>query len=86
PHGKVANLKKLYGVFGRAYQAIEFESVDEQPVDLIFLLLAPDVAGADHLTALSKISRVMSDHQMCEKLRSSNSRDDIYALLTEHTQ
>ena len=49
PHGKVANLNKLYGVFGKTDEAIEFDSIDEQPVDLIFLLLAPDIAGADHL-------------------------------------
>ena len=64
---------------------LEFDSIDEQPVDLIFLLLAPDIAGADHLKALSQISRVMSDSQMCGKLRKLNSRDDIYTLLTEAT-
>ena len=85
PHGKVANLNKLYGVFGKTDEAIEFDSIDEQPVDLIFLLLAPDIAGADHLKALSQISRVMSDSQMCGKLRKLNSRDDIYTLLTETT-
>ena len=78
PHGKIANLTKLYGFFGRAEQAIEFEAIDEQPVDLIFLLLAPDIDGADHLQALSQISCIMSDPQTCEKLRKSSSREDIY--------
>ena len=85
PHGKVANLNKLYGVFGKTDEAIEFDSIDEQPVDLIFLLLAPDIAGADHLKALYQISLLMSDSQTCGKLRKSNSRDDIYTLLTEAT-
>jgi PTS system nitrogen regulatory IIA component len=85
PHGKVANLNKLYGVFGKTDEAIEFDSIDEQPVDLIFLLLAPDIEGADHLKALSQISRVMNDRQMCGKLRKLNSRDDIYTLLIEAT-
>lgn len=83
PHGKIASLTKLYGVFGRAEQAIEFESIDEQPVDLIFLLLVPDIEGADHLQALSQISCIMNNPQVCEKLRKSSSREDIYSLLID---
>ena len=83
PHGKLAGLKHLYGVFARLEAPIDFESVDEQPVDLIFLLLAPESAGADHLKALARVSRLLRDREMCEKLRGSDTGDAIYALLTD---
>ncbi len=83
PHGKLPGLKRLYGVFARLDTAIDFESVDEQPVDLIFLLLAPETAGADHLKALARVSRLLRDREMCEKLRGSDTADALYALLTE---
>ncbi|MDX1485884.1 MAG: PTS IIA-like nitrogen regulatory protein PtsN [Alphaproteobacteria bacterium] len=83
PHGKLGDLEGLYGVFARLGQAIDFDSVDEQPVDLIFLLLAPETAGADHLKALARVSRKMRDKNTCEKLRGSDSADALYALLTE---
>ncbi len=83
PHGKLASLKHLYGVFARLETPIDFESVDEQPVDLIFLLLAPESAGADHLKALARVSRLLRDREMCEKLRGSDTGDAIYALLTD---
>jgi PTS system nitrogen regulatory IIA component len=83
PHGKLPGLKRLYGVFARVDTAIDFESVDEQPVDLIFLLLAPETAGADHLKALARVSRLLRDREMCEKLRGSDTADALYALLTE---
>jgi PTS system nitrogen regulatory IIA component len=83
PHGKLAGLKRLYGVFARLETPIDFESVDEQPVDLIFLLLAPESAGADHLKALARVSRLLRDREMCEKLRGSDTGDAIYALLTD---
>lgn len=83
PHGKLSGLKRLYGVFARLDTPIDFESVDEQPVDLIFLLLAPETAGADHLKALARVSRLLRDREMCEKLRGSDTSDALYALLTE---
>lgn len=83
PHGKLAGLKRLYGVFARLDTPIDFESVDEQPVDLIFLLLAPETAGADHLKALARVSRLLRDREICEKLRGSDTSDALYALLTE---
>lgn len=83
PHGKLAGLKNLYGVFARLETPIDFESVDEQPVDLIFLLLARESAGADHLKALARVSRLLRDREMCEKLRGSDTGDAIYALLTD---
>ena len=86
PHGKLANLQQLYGLFARADRGIDFDSVDDQPVDLIFLLLAPESAGADHLKALARVSRLLRDATICEKLRGCESRDAIYALLTQGPQ
>ncbi len=85
PHGKLAPLTRLYGLFARLEMPIDFEAIDEQPVDLIFLLLAPEEAGADHLKALARISRLLRDRAMCEKLRGSDSAEAIYALLTDST-
>ncbi len=85
PHGKHPDLKRLYGIFARLEQPIDFDSIDEQPVDLIFLLLAPETAGADHLKALARVSRKLRDNDTCEKLRGSESADALYALLTEAT-
>lgn len=83
PHGKLAGLDRLYGVFARIETPVDFDSIDGQPVDLVFLLLAPESAGADHLKALAKISRLLRDRGMCEKLRGSGNPDALYALLTE---
>ena len=83
PHGKLSDLKKLYGFFARLENPINFDSIDDRPVDLIFLLLAPEEAGADHLKALAKVSRILRDEKMCEKLRSGASSEAIFAMLTE---
>ena len=85
PHGKLAGLDRLYGVFARLEQPVNFEAIDEQPVDLIFLLLAPEGAGADHLKALARISRLLRDRGVCKKLRGSDDAEAIYALLTDST-
>jgi nitrogen PTS system EIIA component len=83
PHGKLPNLDRLYGVFARLERPIDFEAIDEQPVDLIFLLLAPESAGADHLKALARVSRLLRDKAGCEKLRGTDASDALYALITE---
>jgi PTS system nitrogen regulatory IIA component len=83
PHGKLASLTRIYGLFARLDKPIDFDSIDEQPVDLIFLLLAPESAGADHLKALARISRLLRDKAVCEKLRGTDSAEGLYALLTE---
>jgi len=85
PHGKLPGLDRLYGLFARLETPIEFDAIDEQPVDLICLLLAPETAGADHLKALARISRLLRDGTICKKLRGSETPDAIYALLTEST-
>jgi len=83
PHGKMAGLTQLHTVFARLSQPIEFDSVDDQPVDLIFLLLAPESAGADHLKALARISRLLRDPAIVAKLRGSDSAAALYSILTE---
>jgi PTS system nitrogen regulatory IIA component len=85
PHGKLAALDQLVGVFATLDQPVDFDSVDDQPVDLLFLLLAPESAGADHLKALARISRLMRDSGLCERLRAVSSPDELYKLLTART-
>jgi PTS system nitrogen regulatory IIA component len=83
PHGKLSELTDLQAMFARLETPIDFEAIDEQPVDLICVLLAPESAGADHLKALARISRLLRDRNVCEKLRGSDSADALYAILTE---
>jgi PTS system nitrogen regulatory IIA component len=82
PHGRIAEIDTISGLFARLKEPIDFDAVDGRPVDLLFLLLAPSQAGADHLKALSKISRLLRDRDTCEKLRGAKSADAVYALLT----
>lgn len=84
PHGKLPQLGRLHGLFARLDRPIDFDSIDEQPVDLLFLLVAPETAGADHLKALARISRLLRDRSICEKLRGTDSAEGLYALLTQH--
>ncbi len=83
PHGKLGKLEKLYGLFAKLDRPIDFEAIDDQPVDLVFLLLAPEAAGADHLKALARVSRLLRDRAVCEKLRGAETPDALYAVLTE---
>ncbi|MGB5093216.1 MAG: PTS IIA-like nitrogen regulatory protein PtsN [Parvibaculum sp.] len=83
PHGKLAELTRLHGLFARLDTPIEFDSVDDQPVDLIFLLLAPETAGADHLKALARISRLLRNPAVVEKLRASEEPAALFSILTE---
>ncbi len=85
PHGKLADLDRLYGLFARIETPIDFDAIDEQPVDLICVLLAPETAGADHLKALARVSRLLRDQVVCDKLRGTDSAEAIRALLTEST-
>lgn len=81
PHGKHDGLKGLVGVFARAEKPLDFDAVDGAPVDLMFLLLAPRSAGADHLKALARISRALRDQTICTKLRGCGDADAIFAVL-----
>lgn len=85
PHGKLPGVDRPYGIFARLERPIDFDSIDEQPVDLIFLLLAPESAGADHLKALARVSRLLRNRSTCQKLRETKSAETLYALLTEET-
>ena len=81
PHGKLPKLNRLFGLFARLDRPIDFESLDNQPVDLIFLLLAPEGAGADHLKALARVARLLRDPDVMEKLRNSRDAEAIYSVL-----
>ena len=83
PHGKLPSLDRVYGLFARLERPIDFDAIDEQPVDLLFLLLAPERAGAEHLKALSRVSRLLRDPSKCQKLRGCTTADAIFALLTQ---
>ena len=86
PHGKLDELARFYGLFARLERAISFEAVDDQPVDLVFVLLAPENAGAEHLRALARVSRLLRDYKVCEKLRGTDNADALFALLTERPE
>ena len=81
PHGKLPKLEKLFGLFARLERPIDFEAMDGQPVDLVFLLLAPEGAGADHLKALARIARLLRDQDVAKKLRASRDAQAIYSVL-----
>jgi len=85
PHGRMTDIKQIVGVFARLENPIDYDAVDKQPVDLVFMLLAPDVAGADHLKALARVSRLLRNLQTREKLRAATKSEALYAILTEPT-
>ena len=83
PHGKLAKLERIYGVFARLERPIDFEALDGQPVDLVFVLLAPEAAGADHLKALSRIARLLRDQQLANQLRDARDAATIHAVFVK---
>jgi nitrogen PTS system EIIA component len=83
PHGRLPSITRVYGVFARLQTPIAFESVDGEPVDLAFALISPAHAGADHLTALARISRMFRDASVLKKLRGTDTTDGLYAILTQ---
>ena len=83
PHGKLAGLTRLFGLVARLDKPIDFEALDGQPVDILFLLLAPEGAGADHLKALARIARVLREPGTIERIRATRDADALYAVLTE---
>ena len=82
PHGKLPKLERLFGLFARLERPVDFEALDGQPVDLMFLLLAPEAAGADHLKALARVARLLRDQEIARKLRESRDAEALYAVLT----
>jgi PTS system nitrogen regulatory IIA component len=85
PHGRVPGIQKMTGLFAQLDHPVDFDAMDDQPVDLVFLLLAPEDAGADHLKALARVSRLLRNQTVCEKLRGAPQSATLYALLTEPT-
>jgi len=83
PHGRVPGVERMTGLFAQLDHPVDFDSMDDQPVDLVFLLLAPEGAGADHLKALARVSRLLRNQAICEKLRAAPHAATLYALLTE---
>ena len=81
PHGKLPKLDRLFGLFARLDRPIDFEALDDAPVDLVFLLLAPENAGADHLKALARVARLLRDAEIARKLRGSRDAEALYAVL-----
>jgi nitrogen PTS system EIIA component len=85
PHGKLKNIKNITGIFARLESPVDFEALDDEPVDLVFMLLAPETAGADHLKALSRIARILREADMVSKLRGTKDAAALYAFLTEQS-
>jgi PTS system nitrogen regulatory IIA component len=83
PHGKLPKVEKLFGVFGRLERPIDFEALDGEPVDLVFVLIAPESAGADHLKALARVARALRDQSVTQKLRAARDAPAIYSVLIE---
>lgn len=83
PHGKLPKIGRLFGLFARLERPIDFDALDSEPVDLVFLLLAPEAAGADHLKALARVARVLRDPQTAAKLRATRDAAALHALLTQ---
>lgn len=83
PHARLESVKSVSGIFLRLEKPLNFDSVDRQPVDLIFALLAPKAQGVEHLKALALVARTMRDPDICAKLRANVDPSTLYAILTE---
>ena len=83
PHGRMAGLDKPRGLFARLANPVDFDAIDDRPVDIVFLLVAPAGAGADHLKALARVSRLLRDRSLVEKLRATESAEALFALRIE---
>ena len=86
PHGKMVKLAKIYLLFAKLSTPVAFDAPDGRPVDLMFLLLTPENAGGDHLTALAKVSRLLRDEKVCSLLRGSENAEAIYSAVLESEQ
>ena len=83
PHARLEQLDRVVGYFARLEKPVDFDAVDGLPVNLVFMLLAPKEAGAEHLRALARVSRTLRDPRICEKLRSTGDASALYSILTE---
>lgn len=82
PHGKLANAERIFGIFCRSPEGIDFASLDGEPTYLFFVLIAPEGAAADHLKALARISRLLKDESFRARLLASDTRDELFAIIT----
>lgn len=83
PHGRMPGIDRLVGLFARTEKPIDFDALDGQPVDIIFVLIAPEGAGADHLKALARVARVLRNQSVLEQVRKVRDPATIYAILAE---
>lgn len=83
PHARIGGLTKITGVFARLSTPVDFGSVDDVPVDLVFMLFAPEDAGADHLKALARVSRLLRDSSTCDKFRQTADASALYAMIVQ---
>jgi nitrogen PTS system EIIA component len=83
PHCKIPGLARLFGLVARLEKPVEFEALDRQPVEIVFLLLAPEGAGADHLKALARVARVLREPGIRDRIRAARDANAIYAILSE---
>ncbi len=83
PHARIEGLDQIVGLFARLERPVDFDAMDGRGVDLVFVLLAPENSGADHLRALARVSRLLRSGEVCEKLRSTPKGEALYALITE---
>ena len=81
PHARIEGLDKVCGLFARLEEPVDFDALDGKPVDLVFMLISPENSGADHLTALATLSRILKTEGSCEKLRKARSANELYAIL-----
>lgn len=86
PHARFESLDRVVGLFTRLEKPLDYGSMDHQPVDLIFTLLAPQKEGAEHLKALALVSRTLRDEDVCAKLRSNQNEQAIYSILVENNE
>ncbi len=83
PHARIAGLTEITGVFARLASPVDFDAVDDVPVDLVFMLFAPEDAGADHLKALARVSRMLRDSTTCDKFRQTADASALYAMIVQ---
>lgn len=83
PHAKLVDLDHIVGIFARLDTPVDFDALDDRPIDLVFLLLAPDDCGAIHLKALARVARILRDDGLCKRLRLASDGDAVFRMLTE---
>jgi PTS system nitrogen regulatory IIA component len=86
PHGKMKEIKGLVTSFGRSIQGVNFESIDNKPTHLFFLLIAPENSAGIHLTALARISRLLKDPSFRNRLMEAKDRHDLFGIITEEDE